>query len=292
MVLLLMSVAVSSAAFAVGQTGAELLRLQGDAAHTVLGSAATGLQQGLSALAGNPATLNLESWAASVTHYTGFLGLQLQAGSLGQRLDDGKVWALGVTSARLTDLEGRDIAGYPTRSFDTQTWILSYAGAIPLTPQLTVGIGARWYHERLGPVTAQSVLGSLGLLADLNVMTLGFSIEEVGTPLRFDTVAAPLPTTVNFALALPLQDLDLPLMLLGALTWDREGGFTSTLALESTLTSWFTARTSLLPATLPGIAPALALGGGIAVAAFTMDVAWVPHAVLGGTTRLTGSLTW
>jgi len=123
-------------------------------------------------------------------------------------------------------------------------------------------------------------------------MTLGLSIQEVGTPLRFDTVAAPLPTTVNLALALPLQSFDLPVILLPALTWDREGGFTSTLALESMLTSWFTARTSLLPAVLPGIAPSLALGGGLAVAAFTLDVAWVPHAVLGGTTRLTGSLTW
>jgi len=128
---------------ALGQTGAELLRLQGDAHYTILGSAATGLKQGLSALAGNPAALDLESWAASVTHYTGFLGLQLQAGSFGQRLEDGKVWAVGVTSARLGDLEGRDVAGHPTSIFDTQTWILSYAGAIPLTPQLTVGVGAR-----------------------------------------------------------------------------------------------------------------------------------------------------
>jgi len=184
---------------AVGEVGAQFLKLPVGPKAAALGGAFVAVADDPSAVHWNPGGLALlqttqvlgmhSSWLDEATYqYVAIAIPHVHGLSLG---------IAGLYSGS-GDLVGRAVDFSPTGSYNAYDLALGLAAARPFGQHLRIGLGVKLLQQRIEEETASAVGFDLGLLYDIAPMPglrLGLAMRNVGTEPEFIEHSDPLPTT-------------------------------------------------------------------------------------------------
>ena len=180
-------------------TGAEFLKIDTDAKAVSMGSAYTAMADGVEAMRYNPSGLagmkqvelgfSHTSWLLDTQH--DFIGVAMPAGKR-----SGMTIGLGLTRLSNGRIDSRNAdrsVGNSHTAYD-QAITASFAGQIKKTK---VGIGAKYIESSLAGEKASAVAFDLGLMHGLGRLPLsvGLSVQNLGTPMKYISQKDPLPLT-------------------------------------------------------------------------------------------------
>lgn len=203
-----------------GTTGANFLKLQLSPRAIGMGEAFTAVADDAYALSWNPAGLaQLTASELVFTHTQHIQNITEQHASIAVPTRYGGTWAGGVSYLGMGSFDSFDAAGNRSGQISASDTAMSvgYGSKIPGWPThvVTLACGAtlQWVQERLDTVTARAFAADLGALAHpgawtapwLQRLQVGLAVKHLGTALKFDRDAAPLPRVVNIAAAYPVS---------------------------------------------------------------------------------------
>lgn len=275
-----------------GADAFDFLRLDASARAVGMGGAYTALATDSHALLYNPAGLaRVKSSEATFMHNQYALGVGQQY--IGVALKRGFGFQFNYASlgdVPRTTISQPDGTGGRLNVSDTA---LGAGYGWALTPDLSVGGGAKYISESLGDVTASGYavdFGGLYRMSEIKGLTLGASLLNLGPAVKFQSTSEKLPSTVRlgsaYALKLPRNDLTFALDLTKSLLDKVRLGF----GVETLIDEQFAVRTGFTTAQDAGLGVSFGLGWtGRKVGA---DYAFVPLGALGNAHRLSFTLRW
>ena len=212
--LLMLLVSVFSRSYA-AQTGAEFLKIDTDARAVSMGSAFTAAADGINSLGYNPAGLaSIKSTELGFSHTNwlmdsrhDFIGIGMPVGArrAGNGARGGGAMGLGITRLSNSDMEVRNAdrsAGGSFSSYD-QAVTLGFAAGSSGMRGWGLGVAVKYIESSIAGEKARAAAADLGLNRAFRSMpvTLGLSVQNLGTPLKYISQKDPLPLTLAAGLA-------------------------------------------------------------------------------------------
>ncbi len=193
--------ALGGPAAAADTSAAQFLRLGAGARALGMAGACAAVGEGAEAAYYNPASYAQASprGELSLSHSWHVQDTGLTHGAYARR-----GWGASFTWFSAGDLEGRDDSGNPTGSFTAEDAALS-AGAAFRWRGAAAGFSLKGIRQRIQERGATAAAADLGLLypAEPDVpLRLGLSVSNLGSKIKFETEAYPLPVTWRAALAM------------------------------------------------------------------------------------------
>lgn len=288
----LLAAAAARAQSSAGAEAFDFLRFDANARAVGLGGAYTALATDSNALLYNPAGLaRVKSSEATFMHNQYGQGVGQQY--IGVALKNG--FGLQFNYASLGDVPRTTIAdpsGTGSRLNVSDTALGAGYGR-ELSPDLSVGGGAKYFTETLGEVSVSGYaldVGGLYRLPDVKGLSFGASLLNLGPPVKFAAASERLPTTLRlgsaYAARLPHNDVTLALDLTKSLLDKVRLGFGA----ETLIDERFAVRAGFTTRQEAGIG--LVLGLGWTGRKVSADYALVPMGDLGNAHRVSFTLRW
>ncbi len=188
--------------------------MDGGARPAALGGSYVSLADDSNALHYNPAGLAfLERNDASFMHADHFFGtsqeyvglaLKGPLGPLGEGMGAGLlVNTVGFGAVQRTTLSNIRGAGLGTLSARDYSVSFGYASRLPWVEWMSAGMAAKWIHEEIDSLAADSGATDIGVLADLDEafsvpVRLGAAFQNIGADLKYQSADEPLPLNLRF----------------------------------------------------------------------------------------------
>lgn len=209
-----MAPGLPAAAGARGAAPVNFLLIDGGARPSALGGAYVSLADDSNALHYNPAGLAfLERHDASFMHGEHFFGtsqeyagvaLKGPLGLLGEGMGAGLlVNTVGYGAIQRTTLSNIRGAGLGALSARDYSVSFGYASRLPRVEWISAGLAAKWIHEEIDSLVADSGATDIGLMADLDgafsvPARLGAALQNIGADLRYQSADEALPLNLRF----------------------------------------------------------------------------------------------
>ncbi|HTB34492.1 MAG TPA: PorV/PorQ family protein [bacterium] len=278
-----------------------------DARPVGMGGAYVAVASGADSLLWNPAGLNqLRDWQLGLGQLNYVQGTTDDYLQLARPIYGLGAWGLGATYFDSGTQQYYDVSGNNMGSFSDWDFSAQLALAVQLPDDLSLGLTYKILRESYAYQNAMGSAFDLGLQWRhiLPALDMGFTAQNLGTPMALGSTYSPLPETLKLGLALHLG----PNVLLAAdedfepWTAPNSNHFWGEsinlvhVGAEANLPvgSWtVTGRAGYIwgpsQMALGGIT-GLSVGGGVTLGDWQVDYAWVPMGDLGQTHRL--SLTY
>jgi hypothetical protein len=178
-----------------GTTAANFLTLGMAARVLGMAGATLGLSNGLAGTTWNPGTLGLLREGEITFSHAGLEdGASQDWAGLGGRLGFGDLrWSLTGLYQSEGSFEGRDASNNPTGSFEVASMALGGALARPLGKHASLGIGAKWVSENLGPgASGSGVAFDAGALFRFGMLGIGIAGQNLGGTMTFADGSFPM----------------------------------------------------------------------------------------------------
>lgn len=207
---LLAVTAGSSFAGRPGTTAANFLKLAVGPRQIGMGEAGTAVSNDVYAMYWNPAGLaRLDSQQTAFMYNRWFQSVDQQF--LGYAIPHRNIGTLGLSLYRLGigNIQGLDAQGGRTQMVKAGSWAAGLSWARKGSHPLSVGFTLKWIREGLAGLNRNALGADLGLQYQYNVFQAGLAVSHLGTAMKFDREAFPLPLTIRLgvAYALPLGGL-------------------------------------------------------------------------------------
>jgi tetratricopeptide (TPR) repeat protein len=205
-----------------GASSAGFAKLGVGGRAAAMGDAQTAAVDDSMALYWNPAALGrLAQNEAGFMHNSYFQGIDQDVLTYAQPLARGGTLGFGLTTLRVSGIDGYDAGSAPTTEL-TATDTLLTAGwgkaweDMPLLPGLHTGVNLKYLQKKLGGDSATAFLGDLGFLHEVQdgwaeSLRTGIVMENLGTGLSFGGESSDAPTRLRFGVAYPTLGDDLTL---------------------------------------------------------------------------------
>ncbi len=287
--IIIVSLFLSDISHAAG-SGAEFLKIDTDARAVSMGSAFTAVAAGVNSIAYNPAGLasargvelgfSHTNWIMDSKH--DFFGIAMPAGR-----SAGLVIGLGLVRLSNSGLDGRNDDGSAGGGFS------SYDQAVSINMAKTmgktgVGIGVKYIESAIAGIKANAAAVDLGVSRKLSRLpvSLGLSVQNLGTPMKYISQNDPLPLTFSAGLLVGIIPGFNVALDVKRLVYDKET--TISAGTEYAVLSNLSLRTGYLMDN--GITCAknkgFSLGGGINLWNMQLDYALTPYGELGNAQKI------
>lgn len=267
----------------VGSTGANFLLLGGGARPLGMGEAYCALANDVSSMFYNPAGLSNVNFNQVLTMYNSwFADITQQMAGAAFPTNLGVV-AVGYSGLNSGDIQGYDSTGAATSSFTTASSSINLSLGRQINSNLALGAGIKSISERLESNRASVMAFDAGLKYRFNPqLTVGMSVLNLGSGLKFISEQTPLPTSyrVGAAFATKLFDEDINLDL---------DVVNYTEASKINLGAEYVIRNFLF-LRLGSSGDSLRAGLGLAANLFAFDYAYLGHQDLGATHQFSISI--
>jgi hypothetical protein len=188
-----------------GDTGAVELKIPVGARPIAMGQAFVAVADdanavywnpaGLAQLGGSQVTVQYDVFIETITYFTGAAGFKL-----------GNDMAAGLMVKMLSSGSEPeyDNMGIPTgNTFSLSYMDIDLAAAYRLSYSFNIGLNLKYISKSLAGTSATTFAADLGLMYKTPIphLTAGLNVQNVGLPLKFDTVADPLPMNIKVGVA-------------------------------------------------------------------------------------------
>lgn len=274
----------------VGTTGAQFLKIGLGARPVAMGGVYAGIADDVNAIYWNPAGLaQVSGKELTAQHIVWFQEISYEY--VGYAHNCGKLGTAGVMVNYLSmdDLEKRTgDTDTPDGTFKASDLAISLAFGRKLNDKLSLGASFKYLSQKIDTSDASGIAVDLGGLYKLSdKLSLGLAVQNLGTKMKFESEADPLPLNIKIGAGYKLNNLTLGVdvnyptdndinFALGAEYALKLGGISLPLRV-----GYNTKNVSDLDS-LAG----LGAGLGIGVSKFAFDFAWVPYGDLGQTYRV------
>jgi hypothetical protein len=282
------------------ESGAQFLKIDTSARAVSMGSAYTALSDGINSIAYNPAGLSsaggLElcfshtNWLLDSTH--DFIGVALPVAGMSRQPAAGPL-VMGLALARLSNsaMEARNADRSAGGSFASYDQALS-VGLARQAGRYRMGIGIKYVESVIAGISARAGAVDLGLSRDFRRLpvTVGLSVQNLGTKMRYISQKDPLPLTLAAGLAVNVIPGVSFVFDIRRLVYDREMGIS--FGTEYAVLSGFALRTGYM-ADNAGAKPAISgrngfsAGAGLNFWSTRLDYSLTPYGDLGSAQKIT-----
>ncbi len=175
-----------------GTAGAQFLKIPVGARAAALGGAFTSCGDDASALFWNPAgTIGVKGSALIASHEEWWAGSRLNHAAYVQSFGEIGSFGLSFTSMTMDKIAVTtedDPEGTSGQSFDAQDLMLGISYARKLTEDFSVGLTAKYVHQRIWNETAGGLAVDIGTLYQIGFrdLRLGMSVTNFGGDLTFE----------------------------------------------------------------------------------------------------------
>jgi len=148
----------------------------------------------------NPATLHgMDGMGFGVFHAEWLMGTKYDNAAYHHRLNRQLSLALGFASVRRPEIQGYNETGLATGELDNANYTAFFGMGYSPTAEITVGLGAKYFSEKLDASSADGFGFDLGMLYMITKarLSLGFVAQNVGPEITFESIEEPLPTTLR-----------------------------------------------------------------------------------------------
>lgn len=187
-----------------GTTAATFLSIGVGAPVAGMGGATLGLSNGLSSTAWNVGTLGfVKDGEVTLSH----AGLSAQTSQewmgLGGRMGFGEMrWSMTGLFQSEGSFEGRDASNNPIPGFQVSSMAFGGALARPFGHTASLGVGAKYVRENLGPSASGSgVTFDAGLMVKAGMFGFGIAGQNLGGQMTYGSEAYPFPSNVGAGLS-------------------------------------------------------------------------------------------
>ena len=278
------------------ESGAEFLKIDTDARAVSMGSAYTAAADGVNAIAYNPAGLaslkgvefgfSHTNWLLDSKH--DFLGLGMPLKNGGGLLPSGN-WVMGLGVTRLTSgsLESRGADRSASGSFSAydQSISLAMAGVMGGT---RVGLAAKYIEGSIAGEKARAAAVDVGAARGLGNLpvSLGLSVQNLGTPMQYISQKDPLPLTFATGLLFSVAPGFSMALDVKRLVYDKQTGVS--IGTEYSFIPGFALRTGYMMnnAALDTKNKGFSVGAGVNLLNTQLDYSVTPFGILGDAQRI------
>ncbi|MCX6844501.1 MAG: PorV/PorQ family protein [candidate division WOR-3 bacterium] len=267
-------VLLGNSAFAVGETGAQFLKMGVGARACAMGEAFAAVADDASAIYWNPAGLRkLERTEVLGMQNFWLLDMSYQyvAAVVPSRLGTFGVAAAYSSSGKIPRYEGfRKVGEYS--AYDAAGTI-GYANHVA---RLNYGASLKLIQQAIDTVSATGFAADLGLLYDLGMLSAGVAVQNIGPSIKFIEKADPLPLNVKAGLAAKVG----PVVLVVDANKARDNGFRLNVGAEGVVLGLLALRAGY------NTANSFTAGGGVTWKMVSVDYAFVPYKEIDATHRI------
>ncbi|MBI4063609.1 MAG: PorV/PorQ family protein [Elusimicrobia bacterium] len=275
-----------------GTTSAQFLSLGAGARSVAMGELGAAVIADPNAAYWNPAGLaQMRDPEISLMHNNHFEDITHQYAAYAQPFGWGTP-ALSLTRLAVAPFDSYNASGQKIGTVKSQDWSLGASVGRALNSNISLGLGAKWIQETLGPATAKTAAGDFGILwkpsASLfqgaQKVTAGLSYSNLGPGLKFDTERFDLPQTLRLGLSFNEEFKRRPVILAleGAVPKNEDARVS--VGAEAGLTEMIFLRAGYRFS--QDIGSGLRLGFGFHMGGLTLDYAWTGFGDLGASHRV------
>jgi hypothetical protein len=199
---------------AAGTTGAAFLQVGTGADVLSRGGATLALGGDLAVVPWNPAALGwMDGTQLALAHATLADEARQEWVAIGGRIGRSALrWSLDGLYQDEGTFEGRDAAGAETGDFGVSSTALALHVARPLTPLLSVGVGARYIGERLGTTSGTGYSLDAGVQLRAGPLGAGVALTNAGGSITYGGTRCDPPTSLGIGAAVTLPGTGLTLL--------------------------------------------------------------------------------
>lgn len=197
-----------------GINSAAFLKVGVGARQVALGSAVTSLNGDINNMFWNPAGVAMrdQSLQASFTHNNWIAGLEQEVAAVTYNLQDIGTIGAGVMMFGVNGIPADRDYGYSdpqlhaqeidlvgTSTYDYQDLLLQATISRYITDNLTLGLTAKYIHEKIDDQNASAVAFDFGSVYNIGVLgwSIGARINNLGSDIKFYDYASPIPLTFS-----------------------------------------------------------------------------------------------
>jgi hypothetical protein len=269
-----LAASIPSAALAVGECGAQFLKMGVGARACAMGEAFAAVADDASATYWNAAGLRQlkkvevlamqNFWLLDMSYQYVAVAVPSPVGVFG-------VAAAYSSSGKIPRYEGfRKVGEYS--AYDAAGTI-AYASHIA---SLNYGVSVKLIQQEIDTVSASGIAADLGLLYDFGILSAGLAVQNVGPSIKFIERADPLPLNVKAGLAAKVGRVILAVDANKA----RDNSLRVNLGAEGVVLGLLALRAGY------NTANSLTLGGGVTWKTISVDYAFVPYNEIDATHRI------
>lgn len=189
---------VSVAASNAGRAAANFLTVPVGARPAGLGGAYVAVSDDNLAAWYNPAGLAVSTNSeVSFGHVQWFQDVTMHHGGGAFRLDDNTSLAANILYVDYGKIDGFDINGASTGELEANDLAAAISIGRRFGDYLSIGVTGKYVGQRLADVSASAFAGDIGLRADFGTVTVGATLANLGTTIKFEEVEEKLPTTIR-----------------------------------------------------------------------------------------------
>jgi hypothetical protein len=186
-----------------GTTAANFLTLGSGARTLAMGGAILGLGEDVGSSAWNAAALGWVSGSQAALSHAGQAGGSQQewgayGGALGGR---GTRWAVSGLYQGAGTIEGRDASGLATGNVSVGSVALGTTLAQQVGERLTLGVGSKYVHEKLGSASGGGFTFDVGLMLRQGGLGLGVAAQNLLGQMKYSGAVYQFPTNYGVGLA-------------------------------------------------------------------------------------------
>jgi hypothetical protein len=199
-----------------GTASVLLLRFGPNPRVAGLSEAFTGIADDENALYYNIAGLPyLKSGVVSLNHTEWFEDIRMENITFGHYFSRSLGLAVGLTHMWMPGIEGRDNQGQAVGSVDVTSSVINLGAAYKIIPSLSLGIGAKFFQDKLGSYSTTGFGFDAGLLVKtfLSGLSLGVAVQNFGGKINYDTEDHKIPLTYRGGLVYKFYQPNLQLAL-------------------------------------------------------------------------------
>jgi Uncharacterised protein family (UPF0164) len=201
-----------------GGTSSTFLKIPVSGRSLALGNSFTAMNNDVTAIDYNPAGLTgLKRADINLTYINYFEGASLQSAALAYPVALGNTGP--STASRILDLgfeyrvfrakdTARNEIGTEQGEFDVRDQLIQVSLGYALSERMAIGASGKVINSKLDDASSSNYAADVGLLCKVTpLLSLGFSLLNMGPDSTFETVKDPLPTTGRVGAALKLKSL-------------------------------------------------------------------------------------
>jgi hypothetical protein len=183
-----------------GSTGAEYLTLPIGSKSIAMGEVQSPVIGEPLGWLSNPAAMcSMNGMGFGVFHAEWLLDTKYENAAYHHRLSKRFSMAVGFAAVRRPEIQGYNESGIRTKPLDNANYRAVVGMGFAPTASLAMGIGVKYFNEKLDASSADGVGFDLGGVYSITKarLSLGLVVQNVGPAIKFESVEEPLPTTLR-----------------------------------------------------------------------------------------------
>jgi hypothetical protein len=152
----------------------------------------------------NPAGLsNIKSGIVSLSHTEWFEDIRIDNIAFGYEISRDIGIGAGLTHMWMPGIEGKNSLGQSIGSIDVSSSVANLGVSYNLHPALSMGLGVKYFQDKLASYSASGVGFDLGFLLKtfISGLSTGLSVQNIGGGISYDKEKQKIPLTIRGGLA-------------------------------------------------------------------------------------------